>query len=44
MIDGKTDYSDAVDYETEKENVENDDTLPPDLKDALSGYLDGMKP
>ena len=44
VIDGKTDYSDAVDYETEKENVENDDTLPPDLKDALSGYLDGMKP
>ena len=44
MIDGSTNYKDATDYEAEKEAVENDDSLPPELKDALSGYFDGMKP
>ncbi len=44
IIDGKTDYHDAVDTEKNKQDLAEDDSIPPALKDILDGYFDSLKP
>lgn len=44
VVDGKTDYHDVVDSDKSKEEVSEDDSLPPELKDILDGYFDSLKP
>ena len=44
VIDGKTDYRTEFDYDESMNDVEGDDSIPSDLKDALSGYFDSLKP
>ncbi len=44
IIDGKTDYHDAVDTEQNKQDLAEDGSIPPELKDILDGYFDSLNP
>lgn len=44
IIDGKTDYHDAVDTEKNKQDLADDESIPPELKDILDGYFDSLNP
>ncbi len=43
VIDGKTDYKDGM-GESSKENLQDDDSIPPEIKDLIDKYLDGLDP
>ena len=44
VIDGNTDFNSVFDYGKESGDLASDDTLPPDYKDVVGGYLDSMNP
>ena len=44
IVDGETDYTTEFEYDSNMENLAGDDSLPPDLKDAIGGYYDTLKP
>lgn len=44
VIDGETDYKDAFDYGGNMEDLEDDDSIPDQLKDALGDYFDTLRP
>lgn len=44
VIDGATNYESEFDYDSSKEDVESDPSIPDELKDVLSDYFDSLKP
>lgn len=44
VIDGQTDYSSEFDYDGQRDELNEDDTLPPEIKDAIADYFDTIKP
>lgn len=44
IIDGQTDYSSEFDYKGQTDELDDDTSLPPEIKDSISDYFDRIRP